>query len=143
MFVQNIVINAQLEIPLAEISFRFSRSGGPGGQNVNRVESRVELVFDLANSPSLSDEQRQILMERLKTHLDQEGFLHIVSQTSRSQVKNREEAVTRFQALLQFALKPRKKRKPTRPSRASKERRLQEKKRRGEAKKSRKSHEES
>jgi ribosome-associated protein len=140
MSVQNVVINAELQIPLAEITFRFSRSGGPGGQNVNRVESRVELLFDLANSPSLSGEQRQTLLERLKTHLDQEGFLHIVSQTSRSQIKNREEAVAKLQALLQSALKLRKKRRPTRPSKASRERRLQEKKRRGEAKKSRKKH---
>jgi len=138
MTAPNILINPELEIPQSEITFRFSRSGGPGGQNVNRVESRVELLFDLKDSPSLTEDQRRILTQKLITFLDSEGILHIVAQTSRSQIRNREEALARFQALMAIALKPTKKRRPTRPSRSSKEERLKAKKSRGRTKESRK-----
>lgn len=130
-------INAELSIPLAELRFRFSSSGGPGGQYVNRTASRVELRFDLANSPSLNEAQRARLFQALKSYLDKAGILHLVSQRSRSQWRNREDVIARFRELLRQALRPRKRRRRTRPSRASKERRLAEKRRRSEIKKRR------
>jgi ribosome-associated protein len=133
----HIVINQNLSIAAEEIRFRFSRSSGPGGQNVNRIESKVELLFDVSNSDSLKESQRRILLERLGSKLDSDGVLHIVDQSHRSQSRNREEAVSKFQSILEDALKPRKKRRPTRPSRASKERRLQDKKKQGQKKQTR------
>ncbi len=130
-------INDEVTIPLAELSFRFSRSSGPGGQHVQKSSTRVELLFDVANSPSLTEEQRSRVLERLSGYVDSAGVLHLTSQSERSQLRNREEVVSRFQSLLRKALKRRKRRRPTRPTAASKERRLQEKRRRGEIKKSR------
>ena len=127
-------VTPRLVIPRAELRFRTSRSGGPGGQHVNKVETRVELLFDLANSPSLSDEQRQRLEEALSPWLDSNGVLHIVSERSRSQYMNREDTVERFIALLRDALRPRKTRKPTRIPRSVREERLKDKKQRGEKK---------
>jgi ribosome-associated protein len=128
-------INHRTEIPLHELRFRFSRSGGKGGQNVNKVETKVELLFDVVNSPSLSDHQRDIICRNLKSQIDAEGVIRIVSQESRSQWKNREDAVGKFIELLQNALKVKKKRIATKISVAGKERRLERKKRRGEKKK--------
>jgi ribosome-associated protein len=130
-------INDEVSIPRAELSFRFSRSSGPGGQHVQKSSTRVELLFDVANSLSLSDEQRARVLKRLAGYVDAEGVLHLVSHSERSQVRNREEVVARFQALVQRALKRRKQRKPTRPTAASRERRLRSKKRRGEIKRQR------
>jgi len=127
-------VTPRLVIPRAELRFRTSRSGGPGGQHVNKVETRVELLFDLANSPSLTDEQRQRLLEALSPWLDTNGVLHIISERSRSQYMNREDTVERFVALLRDALRPRKTRKPTRIPRSVREERLKEKKQRGEKK---------
>ena len=122
-----IVINSALVIPESELSYRFSRSSGPGGQHVNRSETRVELLFDVGRSASLTDPQRNLLMQRLGGAIDNEGVLHLVSSTSRSQADNRADVVSRFAALLAAALRPRKKRVPTRPSGAQRERRLREK----------------
>ncbi len=130
-------INRDLDIPLSELRFRFSRSSGPGGQHVNRTSTRVELCFDVASSPSLSDAQRTQLLEALKPYTDNEGILHLVSQRSRSQWRNRQDTIARFQGLLRRALRPRKVRRLTRPTRASRERRLAEKRQRSELKKSR------
>jgi ribosome-associated protein len=124
-------------IPVSELSFRFSRSSGPGGQHVNRTETRVELLFDLASSPSLSENQRTRALQNLAPYLDKRGVLHLVSQSSRSQRRNREEVVERFRTLMRDALKTPKKRRATQPSRTARERRLQEKKRRAETKRSR------
>ncbi len=124
-----IFITSHLTIPAGEIEYRFSRSGGPGGQHANRSETRVELLFDVGRSPSLSEEQRAILLARLGHVIDQSGVLRLVASESRSQHQNREAAVARFQVLLQGALRPRKRRKPTRPSRAAVERRLENKRR--------------
>jgi ribosome-associated protein len=131
-------INDDLSIPLAELRFRFTPSSGPGGQHANRSATRVELLFDVAGSPSLSDAQREQVMAALKTYIDQEGVLRLVSQASRSQARNREEVTSRLQVLLAQALKPPRRRRPTRVSRAQRERRREEKRRRSEKKRLRK-----
>ena len=133
-----IYINDQLSIPLAELRFRFTSSSGPGGQHASRSATRVELFFDVAASPSLSDVQRERVTAALKTHIDGEGMLRLVSQASRSQVQNRQEVTARFQALMAQALRPRKRRRPTRMPRAERERRLAEKRRQSEKKQWRK-----
>jgi len=130
----SIIIDRDLEIPLEELAFRFSRSGGPGGQHANRSETRVELTFDVASSPSLTEAQRALLLDRLSPMLDKEGLLHLASGRTRSQHQNRQAVIARFQALLQRALRQRKRRRPTRPSWAAQDKRL-EKKRRLSAKK--------
>jgi ribosome-associated protein len=130
-------ITDKVSIPLSELSFRFSRSSGPGGQHASRTETRVELVFDLVGSPSLSEGQRNRALRALKPYLDQEGVIHLVSQSTRSQLRNRQEVVQRFQTLLQGALKVPKKRYATGPTRAAQERRLKAKRRRSEIKKQR------
>ncbi len=127
-------IRPGVAIPLAELSFKASRSGGPGGQHVNTSSTRVELWWDAARSPSLSPNQRALALERLKHRLTEEGLLRLVAGTSRSQAQNKEETITRFQELLGRALTPVKRRKPTRPGRAAKERRLTEKRQQSERK---------
>ena len=134
---ETIAISDQLAIPAAELHFRFSRSSGPGGQNVQRTETRVELLFDVANSPSLNDEQRERIRHRLSGYIDNDGMLRVVSSATRSQLENRADAVARFQALLAAALRRRKHRVPTRPTAASRERRLTEKKTRAGTKQTR------
>ena len=104
---------------------------------MQRTETKVELLFDLAGSPSLTEDQRQLALSRLGGRVDSQGVLHLVSQTGRSQLDNREEVVERFRRLLAAALKPAKKRASTRPSAAARQRRLDAKRRRGQAKRSR------
>lgn len=130
-----LIINDQLAIPLSEVSFRFSRSSGPGGQHVQKSATRVELLFDVANSPSLTDVQRAKILDRLKGYIDTSGLLHLTAQSERSQLRNREEVTARFQNLVRQALKKRKRRKATQPSAASKEKRIRKKKHRGQIKK--------
>jgi ribosome-associated protein len=132
-----VIISSHLRIPLSELLFQFSRSGGKGGQNVNKVETKVELLFDVRHSPSLTVDDRSKLLHRLGSRLYSGGMLHIVSQESRSQWTNREQAVVKFVAILQAALKPEKKRTKTRIPTSSKRKRLEHKKRRGEIKKMR------
>lgn len=127
----------QLVIPLSEIQFQFSRSGGPGGQNVNRRETRVELLFDLGNTPSLTDEQKQRLLMRLAGRVDRDGILHVVSSVERSQLLNRQRTLDLFVRLLRRGLQVRRPRVPTRPSKQSARKRLEQKRRRSEAKKQR------
>ncbi len=129
-----VVIAGNLAVPMRELSFRFSRSGGPGGQHVNRTETRVELLFDVAHAPSLSEGQRARLLGRLGGRLDAEGVLHVVSSATRSQLENRADAIARFQALLRSALRPQKRRLATRPTAASRERRLGSKRQRSSTK---------
>ena len=126
-----------VSIPMSELRFRFARSSGPGGQHVNRTATQVELLFDVANSPSLNETQRQRVLRKLRSRIDKEGVLHLVSQETRSQLRNREEVVERFQELMRDALHVPKRRRPTRPSRAARERRLREKRRRSETKRGR------
>lgn len=131
-------INDELSIPLAELRFRFTPSSGPGGQHANRSATRVELFFDVANSPSLNEAQRERAMAALKTYIDGQSVLRLVSQAGRSQARNRKEAMARFQALLARVLKPRKRRRPTRVPSSQRERRLAEKRHQSEKKKQRK-----
>jgi ribosome-associated protein len=130
-------INDKVSIPQAELDFRFSRSSGPGGQHAQKTSSRVELLFDVANSPSLTEKQRAQVQERLARYVDSAGVLHLTAQSERSQWRNREEVVERFQALMRQALKRRRKRRVTRPTAASRERRLRDKGRRSEVKRGR------
>lgn len=130
-------VTEEVAIPMSEFGFRFSRSGGPGGQHANRTETRVELLFDLAGSPSLSEEQRERALRRMTPHLDHQGVVHLVSQSTRSQLRNRQEVLGRFRDLLREALRVPRKRRPTRRTRASQEERLEEKRRHSEIKKTR------
>lgn len=126
-----------LAIPDEEVSFVTSRSGGPGGQNVNKLETRVTLRFDLAASPTLTDEQKERLRERLATRITRAGILQVTSQKHRTQADNREAAVARFAELLREGLHEEAPRKKTRVSKAAKRRRIESKRRRGERKKER------
>ncbi len=133
-----IKITSGCRIPANELSFRFSRSGGPGGQNVNRRETRVELVFDVVGSPSLGPRQRARAMDRLRNRLDSRGQLHVVASEARTQPENREIAVERFRKLMADALRPPPPtRRPTKPTAASKKRRLDSKTRRSRLKRER------
>ena len=129
-----IQIEQDLSIPEGEVSFTFTRSGGPGGQNVKKVSSRVTLWFDVANSPSLSDEQKEKILRELATRINKEGILRVVSQKHRSQWENRTDVVERFAELLRTALRPKPPRKKTKTPGWTKARRLQEKTRRGHLK---------
>ena len=132
-----IPINAEVQIPLAELSFRFSTSSGPGGQHVNKNATKATLLFDVAHSPSLSEAVRERLLKKLANRIDKEGVLQLQVQSSRSQHRNRDTAVSLFQQLLAEALKKQKKRRHTKPSAAAKEKRLSEKKLRSERKRER------
>ncbi|MDD5760090.1 MAG: alternative ribosome rescue aminoacyl-tRNA hydrolase ArfB [Desulfobulbaceae bacterium] len=123
-------ITAHLTIPDHELSFTFSRSSGPGGQHVNKVNSRVTLWFDLHASPSLSGQQKSLLHQRLATRINKEGKLWLVVFASRSQHANREAAVIRFATLLREALSEDKARLDTKIPRSSRQKRLNAKKHR-------------
>src|SRR5437867_4242081 len=117
-------ITPELRLPLSELDYQASRSGGPGGQHVNTSSTRIEVWWDVAGSPTLTPEQRAQLLERLRTRLDSTGRLRLVSSGSRSQLRNREDVTARLQSVVAAALAVRKKRKATKPSRACKAARL-------------------
>jgi len=121
-------------IPEGELVFKASRSSGPGGQNVNKLNTRVMVLFDVAGSPSLSDQQKQQVLSRLVRRIDKEGVLHVAAQKHRSQEANRRAAVERLQQLVQEALQPEPVRRKTKAPAAARERRLQEKKQRSDRK---------
>ncbi len=132
-----LVVTGRLRIPDGELAERFSRSSGPGGQGVNTADSRVELSFDVARSPSVPDHLRTRLQERLAGRLV-DGVLTIAASEHRTQLANRRAARERLASVLRdAAAPPPPRRRPTRPTRGSKERRLTAKKRRGETKKGR------
>ncbi len=126
-----------LAIPLDELRFTASLSSGPGGQNVNRVHTRITLWFDVVNSPSLSEDQKALILRRLASRVSKEGVLRVVSQETRSQAANREAASERFAELLRTALQQELARRKTRVSRMAKLKRLAEKRRRSVLKRER------
>ena len=111
----------------AEFVFQASRSSGPGGQNVNKVSSKIELRFHVKNSQLLSEEEKQLLFDKLGNKINKEDELILVAQTDRSQLKNKEKAIEKFYTLLTRSLTPNKKRYRTRPTKASVEKRLESK----------------
>ena len=123
-------ITDNISIREDELIFRASRSGGPGGQNVNKVNTRITLFFDVSNCESFSDVQKERILSRLSTRADKNGLIRVVSQRFRTQKANRRAAVERLQQLLAGALKTRPVRKKTRVPYAAKKRRLEEKRRR-------------
>lgn len=123
---------------IKECSFKTSRSGGKGGQNVNKVSSKVELIFNVANSLFFSEEQKTIMLEKLAARLDSEGNLHIVSQEDRSQLLNKQRTVMKLVDLLNKCLKVQKKRKLSKVPKAVIERRLTNKSAIAQKKKDRK-----
>lgn len=130
-------INDGLWIPRAELTYKATRSGGPGGQHVNTTSSRVELAWDVDASPSLTDAQRARIRDKLANRINNEGVLQLSSSEQRSQHQNKDSVTTRFAEMLAEALVIPKVRKRTRPSRASREKRLQAKKQRAQTKKMR------
>ena len=130
-------VDSTLSIPLAELTYRASRSGGPGGQHVNTSSTRIEVVWDVAASPSLDEAQRARLLERLATRLDKEGRLRLVSGGTRSQLQNRMDVTERLARLVADGLHVPRPRKRTKPSRAAKAARLDAKRKRAGIKASR------
>ncbi|MDZ4756718.1 MAG: alternative ribosome rescue aminoacyl-tRNA hydrolase ArfB [Bacteroidota bacterium] len=122
----------------SEFEFNTSRSGGKGGQNVNKVSSKVELRFHVMNSVFLTDEEKVLITEKLMARINIEGYLRVVSQVDRSQLVNKGICIEKFYALIEKALTIAKKRKASRPTRSSVENRLQDKKMVSEKKKNRK-----
>jgi len=125
-----IEITDNISIRKDELIFKASRSGGPGGQNVNKVNTRITLLLDVANCESFSDVQKRRILSRLSTRADKNGLLRVVSQKFRTQKANRRVAVERLQQLLVGALKTRPVRKKTKIPYAVKQRRLEEKRKR-------------
>ena len=133
----DIVVLPDLTVPRSELTIRASRSGGPGGQHVNTTATRVELTWSVATSPSLRDDQRARLLEKLASRLDGDGTLRLVESRRRSQLQNREAVFERFASVVAAALHQAPPRRKTRPTRASREERLKEKRQRGERKRGR------
>jgi ribosome-associated protein len=130
---ESIRVTRSVLLPVAEIDFRFSRSSGPGGQHANRSETRVEARFDVESSRALTDTQKRRVVARAGP------TIRAVAQDERSQWRNRELATERIVEQLREALKVERRRKPTKPSAASRERRLEDKRRRSQTKRMRRS----
>jgi ribosome-associated protein len=129
-----LVVSDRVSIPEGELRWRFSRSGGPGGQSVNTADSRVELLFDVASSPSLPVYLRDRAVQRLGARLV-DGVVTVTAEEHRSQLRNRESALRRLAELLRDAIAPPPpKRRPTRPTRGSQVRRLDGKRKAGDTK---------
>lgn len=128
----------QLSNFLYELTFTSSRSGGPGGQNVNKVNSKVTLKWDITNSRILTEEQKILLLEKLSPILTNRGVLLLTAQDKRSQLQNKETVLNKLDKILLKAFAPRKVRKATKPSKSALRRRIQEKKHKSEKKKMRK-----
>lgn len=123
-----LVVNDQISIPRAELTFRATRAGGPGGQHVNTSSTRIELLWDFMHSAAVDDATRARLVEKLAARLDGEGLLRVVASSARSQLQNRAEAEAKLAQLIRQALVVRKPRKKTRTPKRAVEQRLKEKK---------------
>ena len=124
-------------IPEAELEFQTSRASGPGGQHVNKTETRVEAVWDVTASPSLTENQRERILRKLSNRIDGFGRLRVATQEHRSQARNKTDAIARLNELVNAALRVPRPRKKTKPSRAAVERRIQGKKQKSEKKRRR------
>lgn len=129
-----LVVNDSITLPDDELEFRFDRSSGPGGQNVNKVNTKATLHWNLAGSTQISDAVRNRLTSLYRNRINREGKMVIVSQRHRDQASNVEDCLEKLRSFILEAAKPVRRRKRTRPSRASKERRLQSKRRNSEKK---------
>ncbi len=119
---------------LPDITYKTSRSGGPGGQNVNKVETRVELIFDFIGSEAFNEDEKELIRTNLKRRVRKDGTIHIISNRFRSQYKNKSDCFEKFLALLEKGLKKETPRKPKKVSKAQKEKRLKSKKIKSEKK---------
>jgi len=134
---QDIVVTPRVTIPGGELAIAFSRSGGPGGQNVNKVASKVELRWNPVTSAALADDERAWLVERLRSRLTGDGTLIVTSTATRDQGKNRDDATSKLALIVRTALARSKPRKPTKVSRGAKRRRVADKRHHAEIKRSR------
>lgn len=117
-----------LDVLIGEVSYKTSKSSGSGGQNVNKVSTKVMLLFNVSVSKALNENEKEIVNKKLGNRINSEGILHLQCDESRSQLKNKDIVLNRFVAMLKEALKPVKKRKPTKPSKASIKKRIEAKK---------------
>jgi ribosome-associated protein len=129
-----LTVNARLKIPVEELQIRYARSSGPGGQNVNKVSSKVTIRWSIRHSPGLSDDLRALLVERFRRRLTVSGDLLVSGQRFRDASRNLADCLEKLRSLLADAVRPRKVRKPTRPTKGSVTRRLDEKRLRGKKK---------
>jgi ribosome-associated protein len=132
---ENIIwVSDRLQIPIAEIEISFVRSSGPGGQHVNKTSTQAELVFDLANSPSINESDRAWLLSHMASKLDSSGILRVTSQEYRSQLRNKQDALEKLESMLRSAIVRPKPRKKSKPSKSAVETRIRSKKKAGEKK---------
>jgi ribosome-associated protein len=134
---RDIVVTPRLTIPAGELALAFARSGGPGGQNVNKVASKVELRWNPTTSAALTGDDRSWLISRLANRLTTDGTLIVTSTATRDQIKNRDDATSKLRLIVRAALERPKTRKPTKPTKGSKRRRVEAKRHRSEIKRSR------
>jgi ribosome-associated protein len=135
--VQDVVVTPQVTIPAGELAIAFARSGGPGGQNVNKVASKVELRWNPTTSAALTEDERTWLVHRLKSRLTTDGTLIVTSTATRDQLKNRDDATSKLALIVRAALDRPRPRRATRPSRAAKRRRIADKRHHAERKRNR------
>ena len=133
----DIVVTPRLTIPGTELSIAFARSGGPGGQNVNKVSSKVDLRWNPSTSSVLGDDDRAWLLQKLRSRLTSDGTLIVTSTKTRDQLQNRDDAESKLALIVRTALERPKARRETRPSRASKRRRVADKRHHAEIKRNR------
>jgi len=135
--VRDIVVTPRLTIPAGELEWAFARSGGAGGQNVNKVSSKVDLRWNPQLSMALTFDDRTLLLDRLRNRLTTDGYLIVTSSATRDQIKNRDDAMSKLALIVKSALHREKPRKPTKPSKGAKRRRLEDKRRHSEKKSNR------
>jgi ribosome-associated protein len=135
--VRDLVVTPRLTIPAGELEIAFARSGGPGGQNVNKVSSKVDLRWNPTTSAALAEDDRAWLLQKLRSKLTNDGSLIVTSTATRDQIANRDDALSKLALIVAAALDRPKPRKPTRPSKGAKRRRLADKRRHAEKKASR------